>query len=96
MIDTIKADNLNKNKLPYLIKIGKKYFIIFEEKHFEVGEAFDRAFDIFYKCFHVFNVNYNKNYENIFFNFFDFFIYKIEMGTAGSMLEKLYGKIIEN
>lgn len=65
-----------------------QYFLILDKEYIDVGKCFLKAFDILYKSYYVFNVEYPKTLD-IFYNFMDHIIYKVNTGAARSSVEHL-------
>lgn len=66
---------------PYLVCVGDAtnggdFFVIINKKMVAVGTSFLRAFDVLFKSHFVFNVHYAPQL-NLFYNFFESFIYAI-------------------
>lgn len=73
--------------------MGNQFFLIVESEYFLLGEEALNAFDVLFKCYHVFNISYPKKHSASFFKFFDFFIYcnTDSSKSAGCVLEKYFG-----
>lgn len=83
-------------KAPYLLKIHSTYFVIVGRNFIEIGEDFNMAFDVFFKIFPVFNIEYDNINFKSFFKFFQFFVYKTKNGSAGIRLENFYKYMTNN
>jgi hypothetical protein len=81
----------NKIVQPFLIHIGESFYLVVDKTAIHLPNKFDKAFDIFFKSFFVFNVRYPLLLTN-FFNFLEVFIYKIKKRASSKSLE-MFNKI---
>lgn len=65
-----------------------QFFLVLDKEYVDLGKCFLKAFDILYKSYKVFNVDYPKNLA-LFYSFVDTMIYKINTGVVRSNVEHL-------
>lgn len=92
-IETLALENTTPD--PHLIKIGSTFYILIESEYAMLTDSFMESFDILFKSYYIFNLKFPKGTTK-FFQFFENFVYKIQLLATGSTLEKFYSLLLLN
>lgn len=82
-----------KQTQPIIICSSDTYYIKLDQKAIRIGTNFMTAFDILFKCFYVFNVEYSTNLK-LFFNLFEVYFFGMTPNKFSSKIDIFYKTIM--
>jgi hypothetical protein len=83
----------NPQRQPYIVAVGgvndvQQYYVVVDNSFVAVNTLL-RAFEVLYKCYWIFDLDY-LNELGTFFNFFDLYIYKLFAAVPKLPVTRLY------